>query len=256
MDYLLTDEWTDPVGLTEQHYTEQLYRLPSGYIVYEPPEMAPALTPLPALQNGYITFGLFQRPAKTNDGVWDAIGSVLRQSPRSRLLIHYVTRDFDNRDSRVRRWMTEALVSRGVDEKRIAFQGSLGLYEHLAAIAQADIALDTFPYNGQTTTCECLWMGLPTVTLAGEAHVSRVGHGILHRIGFGDWVARSIEEYAEIAASVPPHALARLRMGMRERLLSSSLLDGPSVTREMEQAYRWMWRSWCRSKNLERAGAN
>jgi predicted O-linked N-acetylglucosamine transferase (SPINDLY family) len=171
----------------------------------------------------------------------------LLRSPGSRLLIHYITGDFDNAGSRVRQGMTNALVSRGVEEERIAFKGGLGLYEHLAVIAQADIALDTFPYNGQTTSCECLWMGVPVLTLAGNTHVSRVGHAILHRIGLGDWVAKTIEEYSGIAAGVQPEALARLRAGMRARLASSSLLDGRGVTHEIERAYRWMWRRWCRS---------
>jgi protein O-GlcNAc transferase len=252
MDYFLTDEWTDPAGLTEEHYTEQLCRVPSGYLAYLPPEDAPAVSRLPALQNGYVTFGLFQRPAKTNDRVWDAVAQSLLHVPRSRLLIHYVTRDFDNPNSRVRRSITQALSSRGVDERRLEFKGALGMSEHLACVSQADIALDTFPYNGQTTTCECLWMGLPVITLTGSSHVSRVTHAILHRIGLGDWAASSIEEYSEIAARVELNALAELRAGMRERLAGSSLLDGVRVTREIEQAYRSMWRTWCSSPQQNR----
>jgi predicted O-linked N-acetylglucosamine transferase (SPINDLY family) len=247
MDYFLTDSWTDPAGLTEEHYTEELYRLTSGYLAYLPPEDAPAVGPLPAAKNGYVTFGLFQRPAKTNERVWDAVAQALLHVPRSRLLIHYVTRDFDNPNSRVRRSITEALARRGVDEQRLDFKGALGMSEHLACVAQADIALDTFPYNGQTTTCESLWMGVPVITLTGNSHVSRVTHAILHRVGLGDWAATSIEEYSEIAARVDLDALAELRAGMRERLAASSLLDGRRVTREIEQAYRSMWRTWCSS---------
>jgi protein O-GlcNAc transferase len=252
MDYFLTDEWTDPAGLTEEHYTEQLCRLPSGYLAYLPPEDAPAVSPLPALRNGYLTFGLFQRPSKTNDGVWDAVAQSLLHVPRSRLLVHYVTRDFDNPNSRVRRSIREALASRGVDEQRLEFKGALGMSEHLACVAHADIALDTFPYNGQTTTCECLWMGLPVITLTGNSHVSRVTHAILHRVGLGDWATSSIQEYSEIATRVELNELAELRAGMRERLADSSLLDGGRVTREIEQAYRSMWRTWCSSPQRNR----
>jgi protein O-GlcNAc transferase len=251
MDYLFTDEWTDPAGLTEHHYTEQLCRLPSGYLAYLPPRNAPPVSPLPATQNGYVTFGLFQRPAKTNDRVWDAVAQVLLRVPQSRLLIHYVTRDFDDPNSRMRQRIVQALTSRGVSEERLEFKGALALREHLAGIRQADIALDTFPYNGQTTTCECLWMGVPVIALTGNTHVSRVGHGILHRVGLGDWVANTLEEYAAIAARARVEALADLRAGMRDRLAASSLMDGRRVTREIEDAYRWMWRTWCLSASRD-----
>ena len=256
MDYLITDAWTDPEGLTENHYTEQLYRLPSGYIVYLVPAHAPDVNSLPALRNGHLTFGLFQRPAKTNDRVWDAIARVLLRVPRSHLLIHYATRDFDDPNTRVRRRTMQALLSRGVSPERIEFQGALDLDKHLAAVARADVALDSFPYNGQTTTCECLWMGVPVITVTGNTHVSRVGHSILHRVGLGDWVASSPEEYAEIAANIRLDALAELRAVMRERLASSSLLDGRRVTSEIEQAYRWMWRNWCRRSPFPGAPAS
>ncbi|MBC7924323.1 MAG: hypothetical protein H7039_01570, partial [Bryobacteraceae bacterium] len=120
-------------------------------------------------------------------------------------------------------------------------------------IGRADIALDTFPYAGQTTTCECLWMGVPVVTVAGSSHVSRVGAGILTRAGLAELCAEGVGEYESIAVDLAGRVadLCRLRKDLRSRLRQSSVVSGSSV-RELEGCYRAIWRRWCESKQEER----
>jgi protein O-GlcNAc transferase len=246
IDYIFTDEWTCPREQAAQ-YAEQPYCVPSGYLVFQSPDRAAPITPLPALRNRKVTFGVFQRPAKVNHGVWDAIAQVLLRVPNSRLLVHFSSRDLDIEDSQARERVRTALEARGVSRRRARFRGALPSGEHIDLMAEADIALDTFPYNGQTTTCECLWMGVPVVVLEGVSHVARVGSALLNRIQLQDWVAKSPEEYVEIAVrkALDVEGLASLRARLRGQVEASSLVDGPRITKEIEDAYWWMWQCWC-----------
>jgi predicted O-linked N-acetylglucosamine transferase (SPINDLY family) len=125
-----------------------------------------------------------------------------------------------------------------------------GWPEYFDVLASVDIALDTFPYSGTTTTCACLWMGVPVVTFSGDRHSSRVSGAILSRMGMEDWVAHSLDEYVDIAVSKASNieALAAVRAGLRERMANSSVCRPEIVVRELEEAYRWMWRQWCASQ--------
>jgi protein O-GlcNAc transferase len=248
MDYFLTDELTDPPGLTEHQFTERLFRLPAGWIAYGPPQPDAPLTPLPALANGVVTFGIFQRAAKLNPEFWDRVAAVMHRVPNSRLLLHHSSRDYDHPASWLRNSLTRAAGERGIPAGRLDFSGGASTVEHLKQIARADLAFDTFPYNGQTITCECLWMGVPVVTLAGVSHVSRVTHGILHRVGLGEWSAATPDEYVEIAArkAANPASLARLRRRLRKAMQASTLLDHRAVAAGIEAAYRQMWRETAR----------
>jgi predicted O-linked N-acetylglucosamine transferase (SPINDLY family) len=246
IDYFLTDRWTTPGG-TEDEYAEEVYRLPAGALVYAPPECAPEISPLPALENGRVTFGVFQRAAKLNPGAWDAIARVMLAAPGSRLLFHHADPAFDSEGSSARQGILRALARRAVEPERVAFCGRRDLRAHLETLARADVALDTFPYHGQTTTCECLWMGVPVITLAGRSHVARVGAGLLQQAGMGAWVASSMNEYVALAAGLARDltALAAARAELRHRLAVSPLTHVAARTREIEQAYRWMWTRWC-----------
>ncbi|HKD10373.1 MAG TPA: tetratricopeptide repeat protein [Bryobacteraceae bacterium] len=239
IDYILTDRWTCPKG-HEAQYSEQAAFLPSGYLAYAPPADAPEIAPLPAMRNGFVTFGLFQRRAKTNPRVWDAVAAVMLGTPGSRLLLQHYDHTLDDPDSRTRRSIIEELASRGVGEARILLRGARPHKEALACMAEADIALDAFPYQGQTTTCECLWQGVPVVALSGLTHVARVGSALLNRCGLGQLVATTSAEYVRIAVRLASDlgTLARLREGMRDRLRGSTLLDGRNLAREAEQLFR------------------
>ena len=247
MDYVLTDPWTCPPG-SEGNYTERVYRLPTGYLTYQPPGPVD-IPPLPALKNGYVTFGVFQRPSKLNGPVLDAIARCMSEVPESRLLLQFTSKDLVDQASRFRVDFEKEMKARGISETRLMFCGPVWLRQRVELLGEVDISLDTFPYNGQTTTCECLWMGVPVVTLAGATHVSRVACSLLHQVGLEDWVAASVDEYVAIAArwarDLP--ALASLRGGMRERLGNSLLLDNSRAAREIEKAFREMWTDWCAS---------
>jgi protein O-GlcNAc transferase len=245
IDYLFTDRWTTPEGC-ESEYIERLYRLPSGYVVYRPPTGLPDVDHLPAYANGFVTFGMFQRPGKYHAETWDAVGAILMQVPGSRLLVHFQSSDLDMEGSAQRERLMAPLRSRGVDPGRIFFRGSRPVEQHLRVVAEADIALDSFPYNGQTTTCDCLWMGVPVVNLRGSSHVSRVGQALLERAGLGHLATRSLDEYVCSAVSLAGdlESLASLRAGLRSRV-SGSLGDGARLAAEIEEGYRWMWKKWC-----------
>jgi protein O-GlcNAc transferase len=247
IDYIFTDRWTCPEG-HENQYTEEPVFLPSGYLAYLPPEIAPEITDLPARRNGFVTFGLFQRRAKMNGKVWDLVAEVLRRLPDSRLLVQNNDPVMDQEGSRSREELIGEFGRRGIAADRLTLAGRRSQAETLAHMAQADVALDTFPYQGQTTTCECLWLGVPVVALSGAVHVARVGSALLERVGLGQLATRTPEEYVEraveLAGDLP--ALAELRAGMRQRLRASPLLDGRNLSREAEEAYRRMWGRWQR----------
>jgi predicted O-linked N-acetylglucosamine transferase (SPINDLY family) len=121
--------------------------------------------------------------------------------------------------------------------------------DHVAQYGQIDIALDTFPYHGTTTTCEALWMGIPVVTMAGAMHVSRVGVSLLSNVGAAELIARDADQYVKIAADLAADLprLANMRATLRQRIENSALTDGRRLARDIEAAYRTMWRAWCRT---------
>ncbi len=246
-DYVFTDCWTCPAG-KEYWYVERPWRLPSGYFAWEPAAGAPDVTEPPVRHNGAITFGIFQRPSKLNGRVWDAVAAVMQRVSGSRLLIHQGTRDLDRPDGHTRTQYAAELACRGIAADRITFRGTLVWREHMESLSSADMALDTFPYSGQTTTCECLWMGIPVISLAGDTHASRVGASILHRVGHPEWVANSADEYVDMAAGLAadPAALGGIRAALRDEMGMSPLACPARVARDFESAYRSMWRAWCR----------
>jgi len=181
MDLRITDKHVDPPGRAEHLHSEKLVRLNRCYCCYELPRPLPKPGPLPALSRGYVTFGCFQRPQKLSAELLRLWSAILLRTPRSRILFHHL---FDSRNSRhvskaSREPILAALGRHGVAASRVLFAGYRPGPHHLATIASTDIALDSFPYHGMTTTCDSVAMGVPVVTLAGRSHVSRAGVSIL-----------------------------------------------------------------------------
>ncbi len=244
MDYRLTDSFADPPGKTESLHSEKLLRLPVCNWCFNEPDESPAVGPSPADVGGSICFGSFNNFAKASPVIMDLWAAILRAMPSSRLMIK--SRGLG--EKRVRQRIHQYFSSRGVEAERLEIRGNEPtVASHLAAYNGMDIALDTFPYHGTTTTCEALWMGVPVVSLAGQTHVSRVGMSLLNSVGLPELIAQSNEEYVSIAVGLARDLLrlAELRRTLRQRMRASLLMDGPRFARDIEAAYRQMWRIWC-----------
>ena len=241
IDYMFTDRWLSPLG-SDAEYSEQLYRIPGGSLVWASPEDGPACVPPPRTTRRYPTFGIFQRLAKFNTPFWEAVTTVLDRIPGSRLLIHNGDAELNRPDSATVRTLRQRLDARGIDQARLVLRGPLPYLEHLRMTGQVDVALDSFPYNGQTTTCEAMWMGVPVVTMSCGTHVSRVGASLLARAGYSEWVAKASEEYVQIASSLASDVerLVMLRGRLRDDFVSAGLTDGRILARSLEDAYAKM----------------
>ncbi len=238
MDYRLCDAVTDPPG-SEAYSTEELMRLHALHC-FAPPPQAPAVGPLPMLSRGFVTFGSFNKLAKVSDLTVAFWAGVLNDIPGARLVLKTKPLVEEETRAAVRR----RFAAHGVDPARLDLRGwAPGDADHLAAYGEIDIALDTFPYNGTTTTCEALWMGVPVVSLAGKGHASRVGASVLTSAGLRDWCGGTEKDARAIAAKAvaAPRMLAELRSGLRERVRGSRLCDGLAYARDIESAFRTMW---------------
>lgn len=236
MDYRLTDAIADPPGRTDGFHAERLIRLDRGFLCYRPPGDAPPVVRPPRLERGFATFGSFNHPAKLSDETVRCWADLLARVPGSRLLLKY--RIFD--DEATRRFHQDRFAAAGLAPDRLELLGHIDEARgHLAAYGRIDVALDPFPYNGTTTTCEALWMGVPMVALAGTRHAGRVGASLLHGVGFDEFVADDPDIYIARAAALAsdPDRLAMLRSGMRDRLAASPLLDGDGFARAVETAF-------------------
>jgi predicted O-linked N-acetylglucosamine transferase (SPINDLY family) len=244
MDYRLTDGFADPVGMTEHLHSEKLIRLPECFSCYRPPSGAPDVSGLPAREKGYVTFGSFNNLAKINREVMAVWAKILQAVPGSRLTLKNTGLGGSSVQQRVR----ETFRGLGVAPERLALLGNdPSPRVHLERYWSIDIGLDPFPYNGATTTCEALWMGVPVVALAGKAHAGRVGVSQLSNLGLTELVGNTTEEYIAVALRLAAdiERLSALRAGLRARLATSPLTDAPRFTRNLEQAYRVMWQEWC-----------
>lgn len=244
MDYRVTDEVSDPVGQTERWHTERLVRLEGGFLCFRPAPSTPPPAPPPMLAGGTITYGSFNNMAKMSARVLELWAELLLRVPGSRLAL----KNKALAEAPARGRVIEAFARKGIAESRIVMSGAVeSLEAHLNSYAHVDVALDSYPYHGTTTTCEALFMGVPVVTLTGPAHVSRVGASLLRHAGLGECITASGEQYVQCAASWVSRGeeLAALRQQLRARLRSSPLMDEPGFARRMEIAYRAMWRRWC-----------
>jgi predicted O-linked N-acetylglucosamine transferase (SPINDLY family) len=245
MDYRLTDEIADPPGEADALHTERLVRLPGGFLCYQTGDASAVVAPLPALAQGQVTFGSFNALPKTTPVVIRTWAEILKAVPGSRLVLK--SQALADEPTRAR--VLQAFREQGVDPARVELLGWVpGRAAHLEFYGRLDIALDPFPYNGTTTTCEALWMGVPVVTLRGDRHAGRVGASLLQRIGLDEWIAGSREDYVALAHTVAAdhQRLAALRASLRSRVQRAGLTDVRGFTRSLEDSYREMWQAWCK----------
>jgi predicted O-linked N-acetylglucosamine transferase (SPINDLY family) len=243
MDYLISDWQETPEG-SDRWYGETVVRLPDCYVCYAPPEYAPPVAPLPALRNGFVTFGCCNNLAKINPRVTALWTRLLREIPDARLLL--VTKALGDRAARDR--CQEAFD--GVAD-RVSFSGMVPHAELLARYGEVDIALDPFPYSGGLTTLEGLWMGVPAITLGGDRFASRHTLSHLTAVGLTEFIATDEDDYIARAAALArdPAWLESIRLGLRDTMAASPLCDCRRFTRNLENAFRTMWRTWCKGRS-------
>jgi predicted O-linked N-acetylglucosamine transferase (SPINDLY family) len=240
VDYRITDAYADPEGEADNHHTERLVRLATGFFCYAPPPDAPEPGEPPVLKSGRITFGCFNNLAKVTPETIRLWSRILAGAPQARLIMkaHALGEESARRD------VHALFAENGIAAGRVELLGPVASHGgHLGAYRDVDIALDPFPYQGTATTCEALWMGVPVVALAGRTHLSRVSVSVLRRVGLDALIATTPDEYVHkaLALARDPEQLRVLRAEMRQRMRASPLLDAVAFARALEAAYQTMW---------------
>ncbi len=243
IDYRFTDTIADSPGMDDNYYVEKNIHLPHGMLNYRPAANSPAPTIPPAVKNGFITFGCFNNLTKVSEETLETWFAILHRLPTARMIIKY--RSF--KDTETCHYFLTLFKKAGIAKERIEFHPNTPCYiDHLAMYNEMDIMLDTYPYNGVTTTCESLWMATPVITRYGKTHASHMGASILHRVDLDDFVTYTPEEAANIAArysnNIP--ALKHLCDNLRQRMKASSLLKSQQMATDVETAYRTFWKKY------------
>lgn len=244
IDYRIVDEVVEPKGHAEPYSTEKLLHLPNGFHCFRPPEEADEVAPSPAQKNGFVTFGSFNYLGKINEDVVRTWSEILRRVPDSRLLLK--ARGLG--DVLSNEVYLSLFEKYGVTRDRIMIAPfTRTTAEHLKLYDQVDIALDPFPYNGTTTTCEALWMGVPVVALLGPTHAARVSASLLHRLDLEQLIGASLDDYVEKAVALASNVedLAQLRERIRPTFEASPLRDEAGFARDFTAALQGVWQDWC-----------
>lgn len=243
MNYRICDAYSDPPGIADAFHTEHLLRLPDSQWCYEPQEQVPPPTRLPFLTKGYWTFGSYNNAAKLNEAVFAMWAAVLQAFPGSRLRVFAIT------SPDLEQWVRSQCTQFGITSDRITCIGRVFYADYLASAAEVDISFDTFPYNGGTTTCDNLLMGLPVASVAGKRTISRSGVSLLTNMGLQDWLADSPQDMPALLRRqlADPDRVATLRAELPGRMRASPLMDSPRFTKNLERLYREAWQAWCAS---------
>lgn len=242
MDYRITEENLDPAGMTEACHTETLLRLPSS-AAFRPAEESPPVNELPALSAaaGGLVLASLNNLVKINGEVIGVWARILAALPGARLMLGNAT------DAGTARHLVGAFAAAGVAADRLILHPKLSMADYLAIHHRIDLALDPFPYNGGTTSCHSLWMGVPVVTLAGRSTASRYGVALMEGLGLGEFVAPTEDAYVarvlQLAGDLP--RLNAIRQSLRQRIAANFDRDPQRLTRHLEAAYRDIWKRWC-----------
>jgi predicted O-linked N-acetylglucosamine transferase (SPINDLY family) len=240
MDYYLSDQFFLPSGQFDDQFTEKIVHLPAS-AAFQPSLDAPPVNALPAQDNGYVTFGSFNRPAKISRAVVALWSQLLRAMPSSRMVLGAMPKE--GQRNAVLEWFDQE----GIDHKRLSIYEVCGMKDYQALHHQVDICLDTFPYNGGTTTLHALWMGVPTLTLVGGTPAGRTGASILGHVGLHAYMATDADEFVQKGLQLAGDlaALSDLRAQLRGRFAESAMGQPAVVAAGLEQALRTMWQRWC-----------
>ncbi|MGN6085443.1 tetratricopeptide repeat protein [Trinickia sp.] len=240
IDFLLADPHVVPPG-EEGQYTERIWRLPDCYLCFTLPTEHATVAPLPALANGYVTFGCLNNHKKLNGDVLAVWSRILQAVPGSKLLL----KNHQLGEPSILRETYARFAAKGIDETRLLLEGPSGREQYFGTYGRVDLALDPFPYPGGTTSVEGLWMGVPVLTRAGDRFLSHLGELVVKSVGLHDWIAADTEDYIAraIAAAANLPALSALRAGLRERVLRSPLADAPRFAGHWMTAIEQMWQT-------------
>jgi predicted O-linked N-acetylglucosamine transferase (SPINDLY family) len=241
IQYRISDNQCDPPGLTDRYHTETVLRLPHSQWCYRPFAEIAAESTSAFQRNGYITYGSFNQTVKISREARKLWAEILTRVPDSRLVVVGVS------DKHAQEKLYRDLEGAGINRERITMVPYIPIEEYYRRFGQVDIALDTMPFSGGTTTCDALWMGTPVVTCPGVRSWSRSAASILATLDMRDWIADSAEDYVRRAVHFAgnPSIIAGLRASLRSKMRESPLMDKRQFARDMENAYRQMWRSWC-----------
>ena len=243
VDYRLVDDQTDPAAY-DQYATETLIRVPDCFLCYANEEIP--IVELDEKNNNTqrVTFGSFNNASKINEQVVKVWSKLLSQTENSVLLMKHKVFD----DPEVQNRYRELFKKQGIDETQLELVGKIkDVQEHLQFYSKIEVALDTFPYNGTTTTCDALWMGVPVITLCGDRHAARVGNSLLKAIGMQDWVAHTEDEYIQKAQELASDTqnLKTVKSGLRQQMQQSVLCDGLGFVKKLETIYADLYKKWC-----------
>jgi len=248
VDYRLVDQYVEPPEEDGLYTTEKPLRMPHSYFCYTPIEKCPATGNTAALKNGYITFGSFNNYAKVSDAIVDVWAAVLKAIPTANFLLkNQALKDPDTWEH-----FKSRMEQRGIDTHRLHYaKFAKSTQDHLRVYQKVDVALDSFPYNGATTTFEALWMGVPVVTLVGDTHVSRVGKSILATLGFDNLIADTPEAFVTICQTLANDIdyIQNFRQTIREKMQASPLMDAKTFTKQLEEIYQRIWNNWCENQS-------
>jgi len=244
IQYRLCDRHADPPGMTDRFHTETLVRLPNSQWCYRPVVSIDCSEAPPFRRNGFITFGSFSNVLKLSPTVRRLWAEILTRLPDSRIVFAGVPQ------GPIRDGLIRDFEKAGIAAGRIATFPRVGSADYFRSFNDVDVALDTTPYSGGTTTCDALWMGVPVITVPGTRSISRSTASILATLGLSDWIAASPEDYVRLAVRCAEdrETVAGLRRTLRGRMRTSPLMDEPQFARDVEDAYRRMWRAWCGSE--------
>ncbi|MBF0383429.1 MAG: tetratricopeptide repeat protein [Magnetococcales bacterium] len=246
MDYIVADRFhiRDEEA---KYYVETPLRLSDCNFVVRPPDNSPNVGPLPAINNGYVTFGSFSIPTKINPFIVNIWAKIMSQVQNSRLMLKYRAVDDEATIDRLER----LFYDEGIDPSRIDFLGTTSHVDHLDHYNQIDIALDPLPYSGGMTTSEALWMGTPVITCPGETFGGRHAQSMLNCIGLTETIARDFDQYVQVAVDLAEDLprLAAISAGLREQTANSPLMDGAAFANKFERSMRNVWHRWCDSES-------
>src|SRR6266571_3185083 len=244
IQYRLCDRHTDPPGITDRFHTETLVRLPNSQWCYRPLVSIECAEAPPFRRNGFITFGSFSNVLKLSPTVRRLWAEILTRLPDSRIVFAGVPQ------GPIRDGLIRDFEKAGIAAGRIAILPRVGSADYFRSFNDVDVALDTTPYSGGTTTCDALWMGVPIITVPGTRSISRSTASILATLGLSEWIAASPEDYVRLAVRCAEdrETIAELRRTLRGRMRTSPLMDELRFARDVEKAYRRMWRAWCGSE--------